>query len=63
MEGGAPVVASGKDAVAARGADGGAGVGVGKDHPVLRELVHDGSLDEPVFGVENLYIPVSEVVG
>ena len=61
FESGTPVVASGENAVARRGADRGAGMRVGEGHASLGEFVEVGRLDFAI-GVQRLDVAVAHVV-
>jgi len=63
LEVGPPVVAGGEYAVASWGADRRGRVGIGKAHALFRQLIHGGSGDFSLIGIETLDVPVAEVVG
>ena len=58
----APAVTAGHQSVTGGGADSGTGVGVGKDHALLGELIDAGRFDLTVLRVQALDIAVAEVV-
>ena len=62
LQAGPPRVAAGKKAVTGGGADGRAGMSIGKDHSFSGELVDMGGLDFPILGIETLHISVAQVV-